>query len=588
MHHYSYWEIHCHFRHCQLPGKKNILKVSKVINKLRREPLNYSACPPLLNAASFSWSLHYFTVLLFYRLGSWGVLETSEARYAEMSWEMYRSGDFVHPSFMELRHYHKPPLTYAITAGAYWLFGPTAFAARFFLQLALLLQIALVYGIGRLIFDDPRRARLATLIYLSLPILLIASRTLTTDLYLTTFLLLGVWCWLRGELRGNSLGWTLAAYLAWSLACLTKGAGVVILPAVLLPTYYLLFRPQRWLKVIRRHALGALLFTVVGLSWYIKLILEDPDFLHYFLIEQTINRYASDQWQRAQPWFFYLLTVSATTLPWFWLFLARGRKLPARRWHVFLLAWVVVPLVFYSFAQSKLILYVLPIYAGLAMISVPVLEGLSTGANNRMARVLYGFFGLVLLILLLLPSIRSEVLAGPPYYLWGGVAGAVLFGTAKWSGKQLGTARRLPDIVASINSSTSFMLPISAEFLRNNELLMNSTVPVTNFLTVAKLASRPVYLLNRRLPSVSFGLGRPVTYLYQGDSGRDTIRQGDNEHWKEYYQEVATPNARERLRSHWGTEPSVVITYQPQDSLCLDLLQVFQHQKQVGRYTIYY
>lgn len=124
---------------------------------------------------AFLLILSVFALLLCYRLGGWGVLETSEARYAEMSWEMYRTGDLLHPTFLQLRHYHKPPLTYAITAGAYQLFGPSPFAARFFLQLGLLVQLLLVYRIGRMVFQDRARARLATLIYLSFPILRLAA-----------------------------------------------------------------------------------------------------------------------------------------------------------------------------------------------------------------------------------------------------------------------------------------------------------------------------------------------------------------------------------------------------------------------------
>ena len=61
--------------------------------------------------------------LLNINLGSWGVTETSEARYAEISKEMLESGDFIHPTLMGIAHYHKPPLTYYITTVGYKIFG---------------------------------------------------------------------------------------------------------------------------------------------------------------------------------------------------------------------------------------------------------------------------------------------------------------------------------------------------------------------------------------------------------------------------------------------------------------------------------
>ena len=75
---------------------------------------------------------------LVYNIWSWGVIESSEARYAEMAWEMMRSGNFLHPSFLNIDHYHKPPMTYWITVASFKIFGTTPFAARILVQLAVL------------------------------------------------------------------------------------------------------------------------------------------------------------------------------------------------------------------------------------------------------------------------------------------------------------------------------------------------------------------------------------------------------------------------------------------------------------------
>lgn len=62
----------------------------------------------------------YFILLVIFiflniGLGSWGLAETSEARYAEISREMALSGDYIHPTLLGIQHYHKPPGTYYIT-----------------------------------------------------------------------------------------------------------------------------------------------------------------------------------------------------------------------------------------------------------------------------------------------------------------------------------------------------------------------------------------------------------------------------------------------------------------------------------------
>ena len=83
----------------------------------------------------------------------WGVLETSEARYAEISREMQQSGDWMHPTLLGIHHYHKPPVTYWLTAASFSLFGVNDFAARFFLTIAFALQVYMIFLIAKSIFD---------------------------------------------------------------------------------------------------------------------------------------------------------------------------------------------------------------------------------------------------------------------------------------------------------------------------------------------------------------------------------------------------------------------------------------------------
>jgi 4-amino-4-deoxy-L-arabinose transferase len=105
--------------------------------------------------------------------GSWGVIETSEARYAEIAREMYRKKEFLNPTLLSIHHYHKPPLTYWITDVGFWLFGANEFGGRFFLQLALLTQTFIVYKLSALLFDK-FTALFAAIIYLSFPIVLVS------------------------------------------------------------------------------------------------------------------------------------------------------------------------------------------------------------------------------------------------------------------------------------------------------------------------------------------------------------------------------------------------------------------------------
>lgn len=55
-------------------------------------------------------------MVLFMNVGSYGLIESSDARYADIARAMYLSGDYMHPNLMDVHHYHNPPpFTYQIT-----------------------------------------------------------------------------------------------------------------------------------------------------------------------------------------------------------------------------------------------------------------------------------------------------------------------------------------------------------------------------------------------------------------------------------------------------------------------------------------
>ncbi len=531
-----------------------------------------------------------FSLLLFYRLGSWGVLETSEARYAEMSREMYLSGDYLHPTFTGLRHYHKPPLTYAVTALAYRLFGVSPWSARFFLQVALLAQFWLVYRIGGLLLDR-RTALWAVAIYASFPAVLLGAHNLTTDLYLTTFLLAGVWAFLRSQKDQHPLPWLVLTYACWGLAALTKGAGVVILPAVLLPTYYLLYPPDSWWKVIGRHAVGVLVFLLVGLSWYAALIFEDPSLLHYFVVEQTLHRYTSDQWMRAKPAYFYLVTVLATTFPWGVALIVYGRRWLAmragRKTMIWLAAWVIGPILFYSFAQSKLMLYVLPAYAGIALLAAVWLQQEQTSERQmqRWVRMMQIWTTLLLAALFVAPWLTAQVAGGVRYYAYLSIALPLIW----WLPRHTVTtsangAERL--LTVSLLFATC-LIPIGREFLSNNELLVNSPHPLVRYLRERGLGDREVYVVNRELPGLAFGLETDMRRLYEGDTPRDTSHQVDLQ-WHERWYDVSAPATVDLLSRRWERTPIVVVAPSPPSDSLRGWLEGLGRQDRLGRYYIYY
>ena len=528
-----------------------------------------------------------YAALLFYGLGSWGVLETSEARYAEMAREMYVSGDYLHPTFSGLRHYHKPPLTYYLTAAAYALFGVSAWSARVFLQVALLVQLLMMYGIAGTLFRREHLALRATAIYAALPAVLIASRNLTTDLYLTTFLLAGVWAFLRAERRGRP-ALLLLMYGCWGLAALTKGAGMVILPAVLLPAWYLLHPPERWRPLLVWHLAGAVLGCAIGLSWYAELIAGEPELFHYFVVEQTIKRYTTDQWMRTQPVWFYLATISATAFPWCWALLTGRRSWrvgpPDQTILLWLAAWFILPVLFYSFAQSKLLLYVLPVYPATALLAAYWLGQAPLPLVRRWTLATQIGFTVLLAALVGAGLTVPEISLGAGFFVV-----AALTGLSVWWLPALlpGEADGLRDQLTVVTLLFSMgLLPLAAHFTSRNELLVNSPDPVVQYVRERRLLPREVYMLNRELPALAFGLQQPVLRLYDGNMPRDTSFEVDTA-WHRAWYDVSRPEIRRQLTQRWSRHPALVVSKGRPGPEVEAWLEALGTPDTLGRYLLY-
>ncbi len=356
------------------------------------------------------WLLVLAFVILLSGLGSWGLTESSEARYAEIGREMYRSADYLHPTNLGIRHYHKPPVTYYLTSLGYALFGVNEFGARFFLVVALGLQLLLVYKLALLLFNDRKMALASAVIYFSMPLALFSARFLTTDAYLNTFALASVCFFVHYRLRLKT--WSLYAfYLAWGLGFLTKG------PAVLIPVgaFIVLWKVLRKERIrFSLHAfLAGLLGVLLSSSWYVLVSFDNPSFLNYFLGEQIFDRaVAASDLHRAKPFWYYLLLAPAVGLPWLpfgfaaWL-RRKGQGVKAEPTLHVLAFTALAVLVFYSLISSKLVFYILPMFPFVALLAGYYLFRIPQKGLRALGWVLTGLTGLITLGMAALPFIPN-------------------------------------------------------------------------------------------------------------------------------------------------------------------------------------
>jgi 4-amino-4-deoxy-L-arabinose transferase len=334
--------------------------------------------------------------LILYALafqGVRGLWDSSEGRYTNVAVEMLRFGDWLHPiTHHEHAHLTKPPLTYWALATSIQALGYSEWAARLPGVIAFVLTTLLLYLLGRLFV--PQRPWLAPLIYASFFLPATASNVVTTDNLLTlaeTAAMTGFAYayWGRRGGFGARYG-ALLAWLAGGVGFLIKGPAVG-LPLLALLVFHVLRRRQH--RDARMYwASGPLLAAAIGTSWFLVLSDYKPAFLVDFIWHEVILRATTGEHHRNSGWYgglaIYLPVLLLGTLPWTWTAL-RGVAGPLRAWwrsrrdgavalddrDRLLLLWLLLPLAVFLVARSRLPLYVLPLFAPLALLAARAVDG---------------------------------------------------------------------------------------------------------------------------------------------------------------------------------------------------------------------
>jgi 4-amino-4-deoxy-L-arabinose transferase-like glycosyltransferase len=322
-------------------------------------------------------------LLLFLpNLGSHGLWDVDEAHNAECAREMWEAREFVIPTFNYSLRTDKPVLLYWCLQASYSLFGVNEWSARFPSLVAGILNLILCYELGRRLFDAGT-GLLAAAILGSSFMFCISCHAVTPDALLILTVQMTFFTWIKAydqwqSSRQRQSFWLLLTGVCAGLAALAKGPVGVILPG----TIILLFLAwQRDLAFLwhRRTLQAVSLLLLVAVPWYLAVGIETHwEFIQGFFLKHNLDRFSAPMEGHQGPVYFHLLTLLVAFAPWS-IFLgptcwhAASRSLIARErkpWAYRLLAcWILVWLVVFSVAATKLPNYVLPLYPALALLT---------------------------------------------------------------------------------------------------------------------------------------------------------------------------------------------------------------------------
>ena len=339
--------------------------------------MRLSAPPSLLVSAAI------VLLLAFAFLGTRSLWDPDEGRYTNVALNMLESGDWIHPMRNEhIGHWTKPPLTYWVIAASVGVFGYNPWAARLPYALAYLFCAWMVWRIARRIM--PGEENKAALVYATMFLPFGAAQMVTTDFLLSAALSMAMMAWIESRFDDpqRSRRWVLLMWVGFALGFLIKGPPALLPLLAVIATIRLLPAPR---SASVFHWSSLLVFAVVALPWYVIVVRDTAGLLDYFLGREVVDRIATSDFGRHGEWYgwleIYLPTLVVGTLPWtlpLWRWI-RSLGASLKAWRnpqtrsadavgLTLFLWIVVPLLIFCIARSRLPLYLLPLFTPLALV----------------------------------------------------------------------------------------------------------------------------------------------------------------------------------------------------------------------------
>jgi 4-amino-4-deoxy-L-arabinose transferase-like glycosyltransferase len=509
--------------------------------------------------------LAVFAAGWFCNLGYRHLVRPDEGRYAEIPREMVASGDWLTPRLNGFKYFEKPALQYWATAAAFTAFGENEWAARLWPGLMGFLGVLLVFYTGNRLFGPPR-GLYAAAVAASSALYVFIGHVLTLDMALTFFLSVAVFAVALAQRDAADAlerrRWMLAAWAATALAVLTKGLVGIVLPVAAVGLYVLIERD--WKRLARLHIVsGGLLFLLIAAPWFVAVSRANPEFFHFFFIQEHFERFLTREHGRYQPMWYFVPVLLAGMLPWtvslvpaLWRSWARSPDegfQPQR----FLLLWAIVVFAFFSVSDSKLASYILPIFPALALL---VGRYLSRG-GRRVAlaqAIVAAAVGLGAALAAPQATLLAEEMILPAALLAGYVPWLVAAGIALLAGAAIAVwlgARGRP---AASALSLAFGALVATQLgLSGYEQLSPA---YSAYHSVQKIRSQlkpdaPFYIVNTFDHTLPFYLGRTVTMVAYKDELAKAIG------WEP---QKFLPDTAAFARA-WETDPEAFAMFDPND-----------------------
>lgn len=366
-----------------------------------------------------------FVLVYLAPLASHGLWIPDETRYAQISQEMLQSGNWAAPHFMGLRYFEKPAAGYWLIALGQAVFGQNLFGVRVASALSMMLSVLITYLFARQLWNDPRKSFACALLFMSFGLIAGQAGYANLDPQFSLWVNVGMlafWLAIGSSQQPGAgrkrLGYWALLGVACGMGFMTKGFLAWLLP-VLIALPYMLWQ-RRLGELLKYGPIAVIVAVAISLPWVLTLHGREPDYWRFFFWHEHIRRFAGEDAQHSQPFWFYLPVLVISSLPWAVLLPTTLKHAWAQKRQGcigFLLLWLLLPLAFLSLSKGKLPTYIMPCLVPLALLmGHALINHLQQGRLwvlrvNGLVNALIGAAGLIALVYF---QIKQPVYSGEP------------------------------------------------------------------------------------------------------------------------------------------------------------------------------
>ncbi len=453
--------------------------------------------------------------LFFYNLGAFGLVGADEPRYAQIAREMVERHQYVTPVLHGQPWLEKPILYYWRAAVIFHVWGVSDATARLpSASLAMLLVLITYFWTKRF---RPGAQLDAALIVAASAMMIAYGRAASMDMSLAAPFCAGMLCW-WGWYQTGRRWWLVAFYVLMALGTLAKGPVAPFL-AGLIVIVYAVVRRDRKIVTGTLWIPGILAFLAVALPWYVMVQVQTPSFFRTFFLEHNLERFGTSRYHHPAPIWFFIPVLLLAVMPWTtyvvaaivdvvrdWRFRSRnGQELPDGL-NLFLLLWVLLPVIFFSFSQSKLPGYILPAVPPALILAAEYLHRQTEERDrpNYALLAIHAALSAVLISMLLLSP--SQMLKVPPapqaLFMASGIGIAIFFGILLAVFARGNAILRFVSLIPVI-LGVAFILKTVAPVIDGTQ----SERPVAQALTLSGVSPDATVAIFKAKREVEYGLG---------------------------------------------------------------------------------